>query len=96
MKARLAGAKGEQIRLAGIEAQGVDRLQPYANALLKFEGPGSKEFPAREEYSLLQMKAQIDEKGKYNWWIDQFQFPYKPGSLVPTIQPVDDGHGHAH
>ena len=35
------------------------------------------------------------ESGKpYEWWVDEFKYPYKPQSGSLLDKPVDDGHGH--
>jgi hypothetical protein len=51
--------------------------------------PGDK-----ETFLLAVMKGMKNEKGVYEWWVDDVRFPYKPASYTPPTKPVDDGHGH--
>lgn len=84
---------GQTITLHGLEGDGMDGLNPYAQVLLRLAGPATKEFPDTEQFALLVLKG---EKGKNGiaWWIDDFQFPYKLNTHVMQEKPIDDGHGH--
>jgi hypothetical protein len=94
-KSRLAGAKGEEIHFSRLEAHGMDGLDAYAAALYELHGPGSKDYPLKEQYALMLMKGRT-EKGKIGWYVEDFRFPYTPSTYAPASKPVDDGHGHAH
>ena len=58
--------------------------------------PSSKEYP-ETEYAMVTFKG-IQEEGKkgYGWFEESVTYPYKPGTAVQPVKPVDDGHGHAH
>ena len=87
---------GEQISYDTIETRAVDGLTTYANALIKLEGPGSKDFPEKEQYLLLQL-VKGPEGGKRDWVVQEIIYPYTPKSAVATVKKKDDdGHGHAH
>jgi hypothetical protein len=92
LKARLA-IPSQSFRFDQIEATLVDGLTAQAAARFKVEGPGNAEFPDTEQYALLVFKANTNAP-RYEWWLDQVVFPYKPASFVPAEKPVDDGHGH--
>jgi len=95
MKKRLAG-NGEAIRYDSIETRLIDGLTTYANALLILEGPGSAEFPEKEQHALISMVKGSDG-GKLDWVVSDVKFPYKPKSAPLTVQKKDDdGHGHGH
>jgi hypothetical protein len=36
----------------------------------------------------------VPVNGKYDWWVQQFVFPYTPRSYVAPEKPVVDEHGH--
>jgi hypothetical protein len=92
---RLASGPKEDIHFVKLEDHGVEGLATYALALLELHGPGSKEYPEKEEFALLVLKSQ-NKGGKVEWWLDSTQYPYVPSSYAPAAKPVDDGHGHAH
>jgi hypothetical protein len=100
IRGRLTAAEGEDIHFVKIESTGLDEghgleLGIYALAVFELEGPGSKEFPEKQQFAAALIKAK--PKGKqYDWWVEDYIFPYKPSSFVPAEKPVDDGHGHAH
>jgi hypothetical protein len=97
---RLAAGPKEEVRFVKIETSDVDdahgtEMGIYALAVFELAGPGSKEFPEKQEFAGALMKART--KGRqYEWWVESYLFPYKPSSFVPTEKPVDDGHGHGH
>lgn len=95
IKDRLASSPQETLAFDGIEQEGLEGLDPFALALLRLAGPGSKRFPAKEEFALLVLKGK-KEGNKIDWWIEELQFPYKPKTHVLQEKPVDDGHGHGH
>jgi hypothetical protein len=94
IKERLGSDPAESIEVAGIETHGQEGLNPFATVLIRLSGPGKGKYPA-EDFALLAMKADVNG-GKYDWWIDQMLYPYKPKSFTPKSKPIDDGHGHAH
>jgi len=100
IRGRLSAAKGEDIHFLKIETTGVDdsrglEIGIFALAVFELEGPGSKEFPEKQQFAGALMKART--KGRqYEWWVESFLFPYQPSSFMPVEKPVDDGHGHAH
>jgi hypothetical protein len=86
---------GQEARFTRIEEQGGEGVIAFATALLEVDGPPTKAFPEREQFALLTLKSDT-RKSKYEWWVDEVRFPYKPRSYVPTPKPVDDRHGHGH
>jgi hypothetical protein len=95
IKRRLDAAPGEEVHFDKLEAHGLDGLTLYATALLELHGPGSKEFPEKEQHAMLLLKGMNTGK-KTEWWIEDAKFPYEPASSVHQQKPVDDGHGHNH
>lgn len=95
IKDRLASDPKETLTFSSIEQQGLEGLDPYALAVLRLAGPGSKRFPNKEEFALLVLKGNRDGN-KLDWWIENFEYPYKPKTHVMATKPVDDGHGHGH
>lgn len=100
IRRRLTAAPGEDIHFVKIESTGIDEgrgleLGVYSLAVFELEGPGSKEFPEKEQFAAAFLKARTTGK-HYEWWVDTYLFPYQPSSFVPVEKPVDDGHGHAH
>jgi hypothetical protein len=94
MKDRLKG-KDETIRFYKVEKQAIIGLDVYANALLEFDGPGSKEFPEKEQFAILQLFKR-GGGGADDWEVQEIQFPYTLGTVEPKIEKKDDGHGHGH
>ncbi len=94
IKERLKG-QGEEIRFARIETKVVDGLTTYANALVELDGPGSKDFPEKEQFALVEM-VKGPHAGPYDWVVESIRFPYTPASAVATAKAADDGHGHGH
>ena len=101
LKKRLDTSKEEHVNFVRIEGVGDDEgngseIPIYAAALYEVDGPGSKEFPEKQQYAMAILKGRL--KGRqYEWWVDDVRFPYKPKSYEPpAAKPVDDGHGHAH
>jgi Domain of unknown function (DUF4190) len=100
LKKRLQSSKDEHVEFVRIESVGEDEgngreIPIYALALYELNGPGSKEFPAKQQYAMAVLKGRL--KGKqYEWWVDDIRFPYTPKTFVPTVKAPDDGHGHAH
>ena len=90
------GGKGESIRYAKLESKYTDGLTQYANALLDLDGPGSTEFPEKEEFALLEL-VKSQGVGKNDWMVKEVRYPYKPLSTIAAPAPKDDdGHGHGH
>jgi hypothetical protein len=95
IKDRLKG-EGETIRFSKIETKAVDGLSVYANVLLELDGPGSKEFPEKEQFALLQL-FKAPDGGPDDWVVQDLKFPYTPASVLARIEKkTDDGHGHSH
>ena len=98
---RLKASKDEHVEFVGIEAVGEDdshgaEMPIYALAVYEVHGPGSKEFPEKQQYAMAILKGRLKDK-QYEWWVDDIRFPYTPKSYVPAAKgPPDDGHGHAH
>ena len=93
MKDRIKGA-GEEIRFSKIESKVIDGLTVYANALIELRGPGSKDYPEKEQYCLVLM-VKTPDGGRDDWMIQEVKFPYTPLSTIATVQKHDDdGHGH--
>jgi hypothetical protein len=101
LKKRLQSSKEEHVNFVRIEGVGDDEgngteIPIFAAALYEVNGPGSKEFPEKQQFAMAILKGRL--KGRqYEWWVDDVRFPYKPKSYEPPApKPVDDGHGHAH
>jgi hypothetical protein len=100
IRKRLAASKDEHIEFVGIESVGEDdshgaEIPIVALASFKLHGPGSKDFPEKEQYALAVLKGML--KGKqYEWWVDDIRYPYTPLTYVAPVTAPDDGHGHAH
>jgi len=100
MRARLAAAQGEDVHFHNIESTGIDEgrgleMAIFALAVFELDGPGSTKFPETRQFAAALLKART--KGQqYEWWVENYMFPYQPSSFVPAATPVDDGHGHAH
>jgi len=94
LKDRLEKDKDTKVRFSKLESHGVDGLTAFATALLELTEPDAKHDHG-EEFALVLLKSD-NTKGRFEWRVDEFQFPYKPASFVPASKPVDDGHGHAH
>jgi hypothetical protein len=97
---RLKASKDEHVEFEKIESVGVDdragtEMPVYALAVYEVHGPGSKEFPEKQQYALAVLKGR--QKGKqYEWWVEELKFPYTPKTYEPPVAAPDDGHGHAH
>jgi hypothetical protein len=97
---RLKSSKEEHAEFVRIESVGVDdhsglEMPVYALAVYEIHGPGSKEFPEKQQYALAILKGR--QKGKqYDWWVEDVKFPYVPKTYVAPVAAPDDGHGHAH
>jgi hypothetical protein len=100
LRKRLAASPSEVFHFVDIENHGVDdtrgaSIQYFALALFEAEGPGSKEFPEKEQFALAILKGQPSGRS-IEWWVEEFKFPYSPKSFELQSKPADDGHGHAH
>jgi hypothetical protein len=95
LKQRIDSAPNQEVHFLKLETSGINGLNPYATALYEVHGPASKLYPTEEEYVLLFIKATTNG-GKYEWWVEQMQYPYKPSTFQVPAAPVDDGHGHGH
>jgi hypothetical protein len=100
LRKRLEASKDEHIEFVKIESVGEDEsrgadIPIYALSLFEVHGPGSKNFPEKQQYALAIIKGLL--KGKqYDWWVDEIRFPYAPRTFVAPVAAPDDGHGHAH
>ncbi len=94
LKARLEKDKDTKLRFSKIESHGVDGLSTFATALLELTEPDPKHDHG-DEFAMVVMKSDNTNR-QYEWKVEEFQYPYKPATYVPTAKPVDDGHGHAH
>jgi hypothetical protein len=99
IRSRLSAAKGEDIHFLKIESTGIDEsrtdLGIFGVAVFELEGPGSEQFPEKQQLAAAVMKA--TPKGQqYDWWVEDLIFPYKSSTFVAPVKPVDDGHGHPH
>jgi hypothetical protein len=96
LKKRLDSSKDQEIHFVRLENEAREGLVLVALALFDVHGPESQDFPQKEEHALVVLKG-VAESGKgYEWWVDDFMYPYKPSSAALPEKPVDDGHGHAH
>jgi len=88
---------GADFHFGQIETHGEDGLQLFAAAQFEIHTPNAAEPDLKEQYAVAVMKATKTDKGRYEWWVEDFRFPYKPSTFVaPAPKAVDDGHGHAH
>jgi len=94
LKSRLEKDKDTKLRFSKLESHGVDGLTAYAAARLELTEPDAKHAHG-DEFALVLLKSD-NTKGRFEWRVEEFQYPYKPASYVPASKPVDDGHGHAH
>ena len=93
IKERLKGPN-EEIHFSKIETKLSDGLTQYANALIEFDGPGSKDFPEKEQFALLEL-LKAPGAGRSDWRVRGIKFPYSPASTGLQIEKkMDDGHGH--
>jgi hypothetical protein len=100
LRRRLTASQDEDIHFLRIETTGLDDnrgvdLGIYALAVFEIHGPGTKDFPDKEQLAGALIKAKTSGQ-RYEWWVDDYIFPYRAKSFVPTEKPVDDGHGHPH
>lgn len=88
---------GAEVHFEKIEDHGIDGLNLYAAALYDVHlsaEPQERPIPEGERFALAYLKAAKVE-GRYQWWVEELKFPYKPASFVKPQAAVDDGHGHA-
>lgn len=96
MKRRLKASDNEELRFSKIETTTAQGLDVYAAALLEVNGSGNKAYPEKKQFALLVLKGR-PERGKIEWNVDKFEFPYAPATYKPEPkQAPDDGHGHHH
>lgn len=93
VKARL-NEPGADIHFSKIESHNDDGRMLYAAALYDVHLPNRSTPGDKDAFLLAVMKGMKNEKGVYEWWVEDVRFPYKPASYVPPTKPVDDGHGH--
>lgn len=69
-------------------------MLPLVLAVFEIDGPAFKNHEAKE-FAAVAFKGMVPEGSKsYEWWADDFRYPYTPKSYAPPVKPVDDGHGH--
>lgn len=93
----LLSEPGSEIHFEKLESHGIDGLGIYAGALFEIHTPKAEKAEERNRFALAFMKAMSMPSGRYEWWVEELKFPYKPSSFVaPETKPPDDGHGHSH
>lgn len=88
------GESGGDVHFSGLEKHDDDGMSLVATALFEVHTPKAEKAEDKERFALAYMKAEKGKNGKYEWWIENFLFPYKPATFVVPSKPVDDGHGH--
>lgn len=96
LKKRLDSSKDSGFHFVRLEGEAREGMNLVALALFEVHGLESKEFPEKEEYALATLKGTSEGGKGYEWWVDDFKYPYKPSTATLPEKPVDDGHGHAH
>ncbi len=93
LKDRIKG-QGEKINYSKIESKYVDGLTHYVNVLIDLDGPGSEQFPEKEEFALFEL-VKANGGGAGDYVVKEIKYPYKPASVVAApVHKDDDGHGH--
>lgn len=92
------GEPGADIHFKSIESHGEDGLNPFAAVVLEVDSPQAKNPAEKEQHALAFMKGTKTRTGRYEWWVESLQFPYKPSGVPfqPPAKHADDGHGHSH
>lgn len=85
---------GADLHFVTLEKHGEIDLAMYATGYYEVHNPQAKKAEDKERYIGAVFKAVKNDKGRYEWWIDDLKFPYVPNTLVISEKPVDDGHGH--
>ena len=96
VKKRIDSSKDTDFRFVRLEGEATEGLTLVAMALFEVRGPVTKEFPEEREYAVAFMKGTAEGGKGYQWWVDEFRYPYKPATAAIPEKPVDDGHGHSH
>jgi hypothetical protein len=78
-----------------LERHGKDGLNVYAAALYELDPAAAKPLPPEERYAMVFMKGTVRNR-RYEWWVEQVNYPYQPSTFQPPVAKPDDGHGHAH
>jgi hypothetical protein len=87
--------QGADVHFQAIEQRGKEGMNVYAAALFELHPGAGQALPAGEDHAMVLMKG-MKKNNRYEWWVDQVSYPYKPDSYKAPTKPVDDGHGHAH
>ena len=95
LKKRLDSSKDQEIHFVRLEGEGREGMNLVALALFEVHGPEFKDFPQKEEYALAILKGTSAVGKGYEWWVEDFRYPYKPATATLPEKPVD-AHGHAH
>ncbi len=95
-KKRVDSSKDSEFHFVKLEGEGVEGVTPVAIALFELHAPATKEFPDEHEYAAVILKGMKEGGRGYEWWAEEFRYPYKPATAVMPEKPIDDGHGHAH
>ena len=85
---------GVEMHFKKIETHGEDGMDVFGTALFEIDNPKAAEPAEREEYALTVMKGVKNASGRYDWYVDELIYPYKPSTFAKADKPVDDGHGH--
>lgn len=90
------GTPGGDVHFDRIEAHGEDGLNVYALARFEVHAPGEADPADKERFALAHLKGTKSAKGRLEWWVDEFLFPYQPKTFVSKGSTDTHGHGHAH
>ena len=85
---------GAEIHFSSIEKHGDFELIMYALAVYEIHNSKAKDPAKQESFALMSLKAAKNDKGKYEWWIEDIKYPYQPNTFVLPTKAADDGHGH--
>jgi hypothetical protein len=80
IKRRLSGP-GQTVEFYGIFKHDSKDLQVYANAIFKFKGPKTQEFPEEAQYAEAVLHGLPKPGANYEWWIERLIFPVPAAQL---------------
>jgi hypothetical protein len=86
---------GSEFHFREIEGQGNDGTVSYAQALYELHRANPKPPEGPVSFALALLKG-TKTGGKYEWWVENVVYPYKPASYVAPEKPIEESHGHAH
>jgi hypothetical protein len=104
-----AAQPGAKLTFEGVEKSGTDRLMTFAVLVYKIQGgthehkvdpdrpltPDEKALDQDVVHAAIEIRSEAGDP-PFSWYIYNVMLPYKKNSHVLAVQPVDDGHGHAH